>query len=87
MAKKKTIEKEKKKKYSKYEKAKLIGARALQISMGAPVYVELSKKDLAKINYNPIEIAKMELENNVIPLDVVKNLPHEKEEKKVKENK
>ena len=47
-------------KYTKYEHARIVGARALQISQGAPFMIELSQKDLEKIGYNPLEIAKME---------------------------
>ncbi len=60
---------------TKYERAQLIGARALQISMGAPFKVTLSDEDLQKIKYNPIEIAKLELEQGVIPLEVVRKIP------------
>jgi DNA-directed RNA polymerase subunit K len=56
--------------YSKYEKARIIGARALQISMGAPFMVKLSDKDLQKIHYNPVEIAKLEFEKDVIPITI-----------------
>ena len=41
---------------TKYERARLIGARALQISSGAPFLVKLSDADLESINFNPIEI-------------------------------
>lgn len=61
-------------KLTKYEKARLIGSRALQISMGAPFMVKLSAKDLENIGYNPIEIAKIELEQNKIPIDVVREV-------------
>jgi len=50
-------------KYTRYERARIIGARALQISMGAPVLIEVDKKE-------PIEIAYMELEQGVIPITV-----------------
>lgn len=50
-------------KYTRYERARIIGARALQISMGAPVLIEVDKKE-------PIEIAYMELEKGVIPITV-----------------
>jgi DNA-directed RNA polymerase subunit K len=60
----------KQEKYSKYEKARLIGARALQIAMGAPMQVKLEEKDLEKIRFNPIEIAKMEFDKGVIPIDI-----------------
>lgn len=59
--------------YSKYEKARMLGARALQISMGAPFMIKLSEKDLEGINYNPIEIAKLELAKGVLPLEVKRN--------------
>jgi DNA-directed RNA polymerase subunit K len=62
---------------TKYEKARLLGARALQLSMGAPIQIKLSKKELEKINYNPIEIAKLELEANKIPIDVIRDIKTE----------
>jgi len=50
-------------KFTRYEKARIIGARALQISMGAPVLIETDKKE-------PIDIAMEELEKGVIPITV-----------------
>jgi DNA-directed RNA polymerase subunit K len=50
-------------KYNRFEIARIIGARALQISMGAPILV---KTDLS----DPIAIAKLELEKSVIPIEV-----------------
>lgn len=64
-----------KQKYTSYEKARLIGARALQISMGAPFTVALDDADLRKLNYNPIAIAKLEYDKGVIPIDVRRKLP------------
>jgi len=58
------------KKYTKYENARIVGARALQISMGAPFFIELSNEELAKIKYNPVEIARMELKKDVLPISV-----------------
>lgn len=63
-------EKEKTKKYTKYEIARLIGARALQISQGAPLIIKLSKKDLEKLKYNALEIAKMEFDQGLLPIKV-----------------
>ena len=62
-------------KYSKYEKARVIGSRALQIGMGAPFLVKLNQKDLEKLNYSPIEIAKIEFEKGVIPMTIRRPLP------------
>ncbi len=63
------------KKYTKYEIARMIGSRALQISMGAPFLVKMSEKDLETIGYNPIEIAKKEFEQGVLPITVRRPLP------------
>jgi len=57
-------------KYTKYEKARMIGSRALQISMGAPFLVKLSETDLEKIRYDPIEIAQLEFNEGVLPITV-----------------
>lgn len=60
-------------KFTRYERARIIGARALQISMGAPVLIEVDKKE-------PIDIAYMELEKGVIPI-TVKRTALEKQKK------
>ena len=65
-------------KYTKYEKARMIGSRALQIAMGAPALVKLTKKQLEEIAYNPVEIAKLEFEQSLIPIDVKRRMPHER---------
>ena len=62
--------------HTKYETARIIGSRALQISMGAPFLIKMSEKDLEKIKYNPVEIAKMEYKEGVIPIAVKRPLPH-----------
>ena len=62
-------------KYTRYEKARIIGARALQIAQGAPFMIELKEKDLEAIRFNPIEIAKMEFEKGLVPMDVKRQIP------------
>jgi len=54
---------EKRDKYTKYEKARIIGARALQIAAGAPVLMRTEEIE-------PIEIAVEEFEKGVIPITV-----------------
>ncbi len=54
--------------YTKFEKARIIGARALQLSMGAPPVIELP----AAI-FEPSQIARLEFEKDVIPLVVYKS--------------
>ncbi len=63
--------------YTKYEKARIIGARALQISMGAPFMVKLADSDLKKMNYSVVEIAKIEFNKGLIPITVKRLLPSE----------
>ncbi|HHE36912.1 MAG TPA: DNA-directed RNA polymerase subunit K [Candidatus Woesearchaeota archaeon] len=64
--------------YTKYEKARLIGSRALQISMGAPFLIKLTPKQLRELSYNPVEIAKLEFEAGVLPITVKRLLPHKR---------
>ena len=65
-------------KYTKYETARMLGGRALQIGMGAPFLVKLSEDDLEKIHFNPVKIAKLELEKGVLPITVKRPLPEKK---------
>ena len=60
--------------YTKYEKARMIGSRALQLSMGAPFLIKLSEAELEKIKSNPIEIAILEFDEGVLPLTVKRPL-------------
>jgi len=53
--------------YTRYEKARLIGARALQIKMGAPVLIKVPMEV-----DRPIEIAKVEFEKDALPITVVR---------------
>jgi len=57
-------------KLTRFEKARVIGARALQISMGAPVLVDTSRS-----SKSPIDIALMELEQRVLPISIRRTLP------------
>ncbi len=54
---------------TKYERARLLGTRALQISMNAPVMVDLQGES------DPLEIAQKELREKKIPLMVRRYLP------------
>lgn len=61
--------------YTKYEKARIIGARALQLAMGAPLLIKMSKKYLEDIRYSPIELAKKEFEDGILPITIKRPLP------------
>ncbi len=57
-------------KYTKYERARIIGARALQLAMGAPLLIK-RPKDL----YNTVIIAEIELEKGVLPITIKRPKP------------
>ncbi|MBN2458852.1 DNA-directed RNA polymerase subunit K [Candidatus Woesearchaeota archaeon] len=63
---------------TKFEKARLIGSRALQISMGAPFMIKLTPKQLEELHYNPVEIAKLEFAQGLLPISVKRLLPSER---------
>jgi len=57
-------------KLTRFERARIIGARSLQIAMGAPPFVPLEG------GYRgPIEIAMAELEEDALPLSIRRVLP------------
>ncbi|RLF09924.1 MAG: DNA-directed RNA polymerase subunit K [Thermoprotei archaeon] len=56
---------------TRYEKARIIGARALQISMGAPVLIAVPPEGM-----DPIKIASMELELGLLPMTIRRRLPN-----------
>jgi DNA-directed RNA polymerase subunit K len=66
-------------KFTKYEKARIIGARALQIAMNAPLLIKISQEDLEKINFDAIKIAEIELESDVLPISIKKPMPKRKD--------
>ncbi len=51
---------------SKYELARIIGARALQLSFGAPPLLEVAAGE------SSVDVANRELETGIIPLVVLR---------------
>ena len=56
---------------TKYEKARVLGARALQISKNAPVMINLEPGE-----WNPLSIAEKELKEGKIPFIIRRYLPN-----------
>ncbi|MCL4389162.1 MAG: DNA-directed RNA polymerase subunit K [Candidatus Marsarchaeota archaeon] len=54
-------------KYSKYEKARIIGARALQLAYGAPPLVKVPENIV-----NPIDLAELEFDEGIIPITILR---------------
>ena len=51
--------------YTRFERARIIGARALQISMGAPLLIDVPTGVV-----DPIDIADLEFRKSVLPITV-----------------
>ena len=51
--------------YTRFERARIIGARGLQISMGAPVLMKVADGLI-----DPIDIATAEFEKGMLPITV-----------------
>lgn len=62
---------------TRFEKARLISARALQISLGAPALLKADK------SMSIYDLAKLEFEKNVLPLTVIREMPSGKTTKMV----
>ena len=58
------------KRMTRYERSRVVGARALQISMGAPILMRISGN-----LQDPIRIAELELEKRVLPITIRRKLP------------
>jgi len=67
--------------FTKYETARILGARALQIATNAPLLIKISDEDLEKIKFDALKIAEVELNSNILPISVKKPFPIKREEK------
>ena len=56
---------------TRYEKARIVGARSLQLSFGAPLLVE-KPQDMI----DPIKIAMIELKSGILPLTIRREEPN-----------
>ena len=57
--------------YTRFEKARIVGARALQVSMGAPILIDVPDSLM-----NPVDIALLEFGAGVIPITVRRALAY-----------
>jgi DNA-directed RNA polymerase I, II, and III subunit RPABC2 len=57
-------------KLTRFEKARVVGARALQIALGAPVLIGIDPGSMS-----PIDIATQELEAGALPISIRRTLP------------
>ena len=57
-------------KLTRFEKARIVGARSLQIAMGAPPFISTEGS-----YRGPIEIATAELDEDALPISIRRSLP------------
>ncbi|MEK6847199.1 MAG: DNA-directed RNA polymerase subunit K [Nanoarchaeota archaeon] len=70
-----------KQEFTKYEVARIIGARALQISMDAPLLLKISDDDLKGMRYDALKISEKEFSSDVLPISVKRPMPKRTSEK------
>ena len=56
---------------TRFEKARIMGARALQLSLGAPVFITIPKNIISSL-----EIAMEELNQRLLPIVIKRSLPN-----------
>jgi DNA-directed RNA polymerase subunit K/omega len=56
--------------FTRFEKTRLISARALQLALGAPALVKQEKND------SMIDLARKELDKQLLPLSVIRVFPN-----------
>ncbi len=57
---------------TRFERARIVGARALQLSMGAPILLVIEGVE----NKSPLVISEMELRAKVLPLSIRREQPN-----------
>ncbi len=58
-------------KLTRFERARIVGARSLQIALGAPLFIQLPKE-----LKNSIELAIIELKRKALPISIRRTLPN-----------
>lgn len=62
-------------KFTKYEIARILGARSLQLAMDAPVLLKMTKEEEEELNFDTLKTAEKELTAGVLPITVRRPLP------------
>ncbi len=61
--------------FTRFEIARILGARALQISMDAPLLISLTDEELNEMHYDALKIASKEFYSGVLPISVRRPMP------------
>ena len=69
--------------FTRYEIARILGARSLQLAMDAPILLKLTKEDEEALYYDALKIAEREFESGVLPITFRRPMP-KRSEKQIK---
>lgn len=61
--------------FTRFEIARILGARALQISMDAPLLMHISDEELNEMRFDALKIATKEFKSGVLPISVRRPMP------------
>ena len=61
--------------FTKFEIARILGARALQISMDAPLLMNISDEELNAMHFDALKIAAKEFYSGVLPISIRRPMP------------
>lgn len=67
--------------FTKYETARIIGARALQIAMDAPLLLKIEDEELEEMKFDALKIAQKEFEEGVLPITINRPNPKKSRER------
>lgn len=67
--------------FTRYEVARIIGARALQIAMDAPLLLNISEDELKKMKYDALKISEKEFNEGVLPISIHRPTPLKRKDK------
>lgn len=67
--------------FTKYERARILGARGLQLAMDAPVLIKGKEELLSNLNFDPLKIAELELDSGILPISVKRPMPERTKER------
>ncbi len=61
--------------FTRFEIARILGARALQISMDAPLLMNISDEELHAMHFDALKIATKEFNAGVLPISIRRPMP------------
>ncbi|MBI5804029.1 DNA-directed RNA polymerase subunit K [Candidatus Pacearchaeota archaeon] len=67
--------------FTKYEMARIIGARALQIAMDAPILIKITEEKLKEMRFDALKIAEYEFAGGILPITIHRPAPRKSKDR------